>query len=231
MVCPVYIHEPWVGGADPAGRAIVLMNDAFIKTGDLDKIDGVIINGASNYQFDHGLDSFMTARGFMKVINPNFGVEKERWRFSSICCIFIKRKLNPEQVTYPDNELKYRVAACRIGDLTIRGISVPQSYTEVQAIREKFLNRKNSFLDCELKLEKDENNTDSKTLVIGDMNTSPEELDLPFTALITEPTWNGKTLDNVLISKALDGKVTASVINFRIGVTSDHSIIVANVDA
>lgn len=217
---------------DSAIRALILANDTFIHNKTMDVL---ICYGMSTHQMKL-VDVNLQKRGFIKLVHPDLRKEKKPYRFTCLTAAYIREELKPEQIIYDDNSItKYRYIGFKIGDMEVRALHVPA----VDASRwrqQEQISRKKAMLLFEDRLEREE--TGRKVVVCGDWNTEVGRLEchdifdaLPYEKLLDEATWNSQKLDNVLVSKALKGKVEAYTQSYRQGVTSDHRTVVIDVES
>lgn len=221
---------------DAAGRALILANDSLYKYGG---VDALLCVGMSNYQMERAVDSHMTARGYVKIIHPDYATQKDKYRFTCVTAAYVKRELKAKQVCYDKTNLEtiYRYAAFALDDETeIRVLHMPVADASGKRY-EKQLARKKAMMLWEQELEKDAEASHKKVISCGDFNCEAGNMEcheiydeLPFEKLLDEPTWEDKKLDNVLVSSALSGKVKAFTGDYRLGKTSDHKTVIIEVE-
>lgn len=221
---------------DDAGRALILANDSLHIYGK--EVDALLCVGMSNYQMEHAVDSHMSARGYVKIVHPDYLNQKQAYRYTCVTVAYVKRDLNVEQICYDESgiETKYRYVAFKFDKLEVRTIHIPIA-DQMNKRYEEQLSRKEKMLNFEKELEEAAEKEHMKVITCGDFNCESGNLvcheifdALPFEKLLDEPTWEDKKIDNVLISSGMAGKVKAYTGDFRLGKTSDHKAVIIEVE-
>lgn len=186
------------------------------------------------------LESEMALLGFKAYIDPIWKATKQKWRYTSLSELFVKKSLGFSQIAGQfgfDTVLRY---VC--GSFTINGKRVYYRTSHIPCVDDSRshisdqIARKENMLNAEIEFQKEHQN--DCIICSGDYNGSADDEDcycvnlykeFVLSDMLSKPTYEDKKLDHVFVSKSAfekEGiKLEAEILDEGYMIYSDHKMV------